>query len=466
MGINNLGYRKWELIPKIGSHQWTTITSFGVRVAWRSSWLRRIFLLAWLPILVMGVALFVLEQSIQDIDSDEFPMNLGRPVVSVIIMQRPEISNIVMITSIKKQFDNVATQLTQGVLGSLGMDLREDTDTPEGAGLRQQGDIFGGNISFDVEDLKFVADMSPEMLNMMFGQTTDRMMGGIGGRRRGQPGQGPTALFKQSKHKLLRSQEVARDLLEYDLDGSGVIEFRELVDYLRPTLWAQILFTFFIIPQAFSVVIVIGMVAPKLISRDMKNRAFLLYYSRPIKPWQYLLGKCGIVWVFLAGLTTLPALILYCMGVALSPSMSVLLVTWDLPLRIILASVVLCVPTTLFALTLSSLTRESIYASFGWFAVWIMGSIAYGIMTVVEGVVRMNNNVDPDQPNFVGFVESGLDGNWSWLSPLQTLENLQSWVFGMDQETGSIGLAFGLVSLVCVICLIILRRRIVAPIRV
>jgi len=466
MGINNLGYRKWELIPKIGSHQWTTITSFGVRVAWRSNWLRRIFLLAWLPILVMGAALFILEQSIQDVDSDEFPMNLGRPVVSVIIMQRPEISNIVMITSIKKQFDNVATQLTQGVLGSLGMDAREDTDTSEGDGLRQQGDIFGGNISFDVEDLKFVANMSPEMLNMMFGQTTDRMMGGIGGRRRGQPGQGPPALFKQSKHKLQRSQEVARDLLEYDIDGSGVIEFRELVDYLRPTLWAQILFTFFIIPQAFSVVVVIGMVAPKLISRDMKNRAFLLYYSRPIKPWQYLLGKCAIVWVFLTGLTTLPALMLYCMGVALSPSMSVLVVTWDLPLRIILASVILCVPTTLFALTLSSLTRESIFASFGWFAVWIMGSIAYGIMTVVEGVVRMNNNVDPDQPNFVGFVESGLDGNWSWLSPLQTLENLQSWVFGMDQETGSIGLAFALVSLVCVICLIILRRRIVAPIRV
>jgi len=288
------------------------------------------------------------------------------------------------------------------------------------------------------------------------------MMGGIGGSRRRQAAQGPLALFKQSKHKLLRSQEVARELLEYDEDDSGVIEFDELVTYMRPTLWAQILFTFFIIPQAFSVVIVIGMVAPKLISRDMKNRAFLLYYSRPIKPWQYLLGKCGIVWVFLAGLTTLPALILYCMGVALSPNMDVLLVTWDLPLRIILASVVLCVPTTLFALTLSSLTRESIFASFGWFAIWIMGSIAYGIMTVVEGIVRTSN----DQATGREFVESFLDGNWSWLSPLQTLENLQSWVFGMDQETGSISLAFALVSLVCVICLIILRRRIVAPIRV
>jgi ABC-2 type transport system permease protein len=369
-----------------------------------------------------------------------------------------------MITSIKKQFDNIASQLTEGVLGSMGMDVREDTDMPQDGDMRQQGGIFGGEISFDIEDLRFVADMSPEMIDMMFSQTTDRMMGGIGGRRRGQSGQGLPVLFKQSKHKLLRSQEVARDLLEYDLDSSGVIEFRELVDYLRPTLWAQILFTFFIIPQAFSVVIVIGMVAPKLISRDMKNRAFLLYYSRPIKPWQYLLGKCSIVWVFLAGLTTLPALMLYCMGVALSPSMSVLLVTWDLPIRIILASVVVCVPTTLFALTLSSLTRESIFASFGWFAVWIMGSIAYGIMTVVEGVVR--NNEGLGQPNVVGFVESGLDGNWSWLSPLQTLENLQSWVFGMDQETGSIGLSFALVSLVCIICLIILRRRIVAPIRV
>ena len=463
MGINNLGYRKWDLVPKIGSHQWTTITSFGVRVAWRSNWLRRIFLLAWLPILVMGAGLFILEQSIQDVDSNEFPMNLGRPVVSVIIMQRPEISNIVMITSIKKQFDNVATQLTQGVLGSLGMDVSEDADALEGDDLRQQGGIFDGEISFDVEDLKFVADMSPEMLNIMFGQTTDHMMGRIGGGRRGQ---GMSALFKQSKHKLQRSQEVARDLLEYDIDGSGVIEFRELVDYLRPTLWAQILFTFFIIPQAFSVVVVIGMVAPKLISRDMKNRAFLLYYSRPIKPSQYLLGKCAIVWVFLIGLTTLPALMLYCMGVALSPSMSVLLVTWDLPLRIIVASVVLCVPTTLFALTLSSLTRESIFASFVWFAVWIMGSIAYGIMTFVEGVVRMNNNVDQSLNFEASLFRSRLDGNWSWLSPLQTLENLQSWVFGMDQETGSIGLAFALVSVVCVICLLILRRRIVAPIRV
>ena len=87
-------------------------------------------------------------------------------------------------------------------------------------------------------------------------------------------------------------------------------------------------------------------------------------------------------------------------------------------------------------------------------------------MTVVEGVVRMNSSTNPDEPRFVGFVESGLAGNWAWLSPMQTLENMQSWVFGMDQETGNLGMAFLVVGLVCLLCLAILRYRVVSPIRV
>ena len=462
MSINDLGYRDWDLIPNTSRHQWTTITLFGVRVAWRSRWLKRIFLMAWLPIFVMGLALFVLEQSIQDVDSNDFPMSIGKPLVTGIIFQRPEISNIIMISAIKKQFDNAASKFTQGILGAMGVESAQEESEQSNMG---QGAFGGGDISFDVEDLQFIADLSPKQLQMMLPQTRSRMMGqftDFDNRNRTER----VSIFRQSESKLIRSQNVARELIEYDRDESGVIEMRELVEYLRPTLWAQILFTFFTLPQAFSIFIVIGMVAPKLISRDMKNRAFLLYYSRPIKPWQYLLGKCSIVWVFLAGLTTLPALLLYLMGVALSPSISVVLVTWDLPIRILMASVVLCVPTTLFALMLSSLTRESIFASFGWFAIWIMGSVAYNIMTAVEGFVRMNNNTNPDEPGFVGFVESGLAGNWSWLSPMQTLENMQSWVFGMDQEIGNLGIAFVVVGLVCVVCLIILRIRIVSPIRV
>ena len=57
-------------------------------------------------------------------------------------------------------------------------------------------------------------------------------------------------------------------------------------------------------------------------------------------------------------------------------------------------------------------------------------------------------------------------GNWSWLSPMKTLENLQSSVFGIDREVGNIDVSFLVVGIVCIACLAILRRRITSPIRV
>ena len=83
MAINDLGYREWDLAPTRNRQQWRTIAGFGIRVAWRSTWLKRIFIMAWIPIFIMGAGLFVIEQSIQDIDSDEFPQNVGRFFVAV-----------------------------------------------------------------------------------------------------------------------------------------------------------------------------------------------------------------------------------------------------------------------------------------------------------------------------------------------------------------------------------------------
>ena len=457
MAINDLGYRKWDLSPTRNRHQWKTIAGFGIQVAWRSRWLRRIFIMAWVPIFLMGAGLFVIEQSIQDIDSEELPQVVGRFFVTAIVYQRPEVSNLMTMTQWSKQ-SKALTGFLQGLING-------EEETPRNPPPRQ---IMQRGMEFEIKDLEFVANMSDEELRLAYEFMNNNMMerfrSSMQSRRRGPP----PPLFKQSFSSFKNARSVAIDLLEFDKDGNEVIDFRELVDYQRPTLWSEVLFLFFRLPQAFTVVIVIGMIAPKLISRDMKNRAFLLYYSRPISPWQYVLGKCAIVWAFLAGLTTLPALMLYLLGLSLSPDISVFFVTWQLPFKILLASVILCVPTTLFALTLSSLTRESRLASFGWFAVWIMGSIAYTIMTIVEGIIRLQeqqNAVSNDQ-QAMAFVEAGLAGRWAWLSPMQTLENMQSWVFGIDKQIGSLNVSFLMVSLICVGCLIILRRRVDAPIRV
>jgi hypothetical protein len=96
-----------------------------------------------------------------------------------------------------------------------------------------------------------------------------------------------------------------------------------------------------------------------------------------------------------------------------------------------------------------------------------MGSIAYTIMTAVEAIIRLQEqqNTIPSEQAMV-FVEAGLAGRWAWLSPMQTLENMQSWVFGIEKQIGSLNISFLMVGLICLGCLFILRRRVDAPIRV
>ncbi|MEE2675348.1 MAG: ABC transporter permease subunit [Planctomycetota bacterium] len=464
MGINNLGYRQWRLKPKNNGGQWRTIASFGIRVAWRSKWLQRIFIAAWIPVFVMGFILFIVEQSIQDIDSNDFPENIGRFAVSGFVYQRPEIRNLMELTQISKLANGVNDLFSN----FLERDKEEAGNVPSIKGARQ---FMRSGIDFKIKDLQFISNMSEQQLQAALtfinNKNLNTLRRSIQLDRRGPP----VPSYKLSMEKITYSQTVAKELIDYDLNNSEVIEFAELVDYLRPTLWSEVLFLFLGLPQAFSVIILIGMIAPKLISRDMKNRSFLLYYSRPIAPSQYLLGKCAIVWAFLAGLTTMPALLLYIVGISLSPDISVLYVTWTLPIKIIVASMILCIPTTLFALMLSSLTRESRLASFGWFSIWILGQLGYELLTWMETEFRVTMNAN-DSVNTLASSKSLFEaearqaGNWSWLSPMKTLENLQSSVFGIDREVGNIDVSFLVVGIVCIACLAILRRRITSPIRV
>ena len=75
----------------------------------------------------------------------------------------------------------------------------------------------------------------------------------------------------------------------------------------RREVWAFMLLTLFRYPQGFLMVLVVALVAPPLISRDMQSRAFLLYFSRPLGRIDYVLGKAIVVWTYLALITTVPA---------------------------------------------------------------------------------------------------------------------------------------------------------------
>lgn len=220
----------------------------------------------------------------------------------------------------------------------------------------------------------------------------------------------------------------------------------------RHMAWAWLLMTFFRYPQGFLMLLVVGLIAPPLIARDVGSRAFLLYFSRPIIRAEYILGKLAIVWGYVFMITTAPALTLYLIGVGLSPRMAVVAYTWDLPLRVLASSAVLMIPTAAMALAFSSLTTKTWQAGFAWFAVWVFGLVAY---------LTLHANLGP-----------ALDDRWSLLSLYHTLGEVQTSIFGLsqglDRQTRHAGLAPAAWMLggVTVVSLTVLFRRVSSPMRI
>lgn len=209
---------------------------------------------------------------------------------------------------------------------------------------------------------------------------------------------------------------------------------------VRHQVWASLLLVFFRYPQGVLMLIVVGIVAPRLISYDLRNRGYLLYFSRPIQPAGYIFGKSLIICSFLALITTLPALSLYVVGLSLSPDMNVFWETWDLPFRILLASLVLMIPVASAALACSAITVETRYAAFSWFALWVVGWVSYSVLRMGETVSRTNPARFRRRRDFEENVlaEVVQQSDWELLSPFHVLGRVQQFVFGLYPEEASI----------------------------
>ncbi len=218
---------------------------------------------------------------------------------------------------------------------------------------------------------------------------------------------------------------------------------------IRNTTWNWLLSTFLRYPQGLMTLLIIGLIVPPLISRDVRSRAFLLYYSRPITRLEYLFGKLAIPGMVLVLITLVPAMALYCFGVMLSPDMSVVFDTWDIPFRIVIATAVGVVPTCLIALLFSSLTQESRYAGFAWFTVWGLGAVVWWLIYF---------------PNSQGG-EIAFDSNWSLISIYSTIGRVQAWVFGLESDMSRVLPSLVVLTIITVLSLAWLNRRISAPVR-
>ena len=226
----------------------------------------------------------------------------------------------------------------------------------------------------------------------------------------------------------------------------------------RNRIWGWLLMCFFRYSQAILILMLVGFVAPPLVSQDLRSRAYLLYFSRPIGKLEYIFGKLAVPGAYIMFVSTFPALILYVFAIMMSPSANVFWTTWDIPLRILVSTVVLILPTASLALMLSSLTDESRYASFSWFATWVLGHGAWLAILIGEAV-RLRA-----QPGDPLVTESSMVKNWSSLSIYNNLGDVQSWVFGF-RSFSEVWPAFTVLLVITVLSLLVLYRRVAAPLR-
>jgi hypothetical protein len=296
----------------------------------------------------------------------------------------------------------------------------------------------------------------------------------------------------------------------------------------RRAVWSRLMLAFMRSPQAILLAIVVGLVAPALVSRDLRAKAWLIYFTRPVGKFEYVTGKLLILGLLVASITMLPALALWVAGVAVSPSIWVAVTTWDLPVRIIVASLALAIPTVFMALAYSSLTAESRIASFAWFATWAACWIAHASLTTADIMQRAQaenlagekaqstdpsnafdggfsvedaprrsrrSNVHPRGPGgeigetLADLIEgrgprrgrplavrqfgwlskaTGLDDTidrWAWISPYHSLGVIQAWVFGIERRSQAIFPPLISLGLVSIVSALVLWWRVDAPAR-
>jgi hypothetical protein len=123
---------------------------------------------------------------------------------------------------------------------------------------------------------------------------------------------------------------------------------------------------------------------------------------------------------------------------------------------VIASSIVVIVPTVTFSLCLSALMGESRFATFCWFAPWVLGGAAFLAMTaMMEATV-----IRPDDNPLL------LRSSWTILSPYHALGEVESWIFGMRKNFDDVAPEAMALSIVTLVSMGILLRKVSSPMRV
>jgi ABC-2 type transport system permease protein len=152
---------------------------------------------------------------------------------------------------------------------------------------------------------------------------------------------------------------------------------------IRVEVWT-IAYSYFMNVELFLSMVLILLVGPNLISQDLRFNALPLYFSRPLRRFDYFLGKLGVIGVFLGLVTVAPAVIAYILGILFSLDFTILGDTLPILLGAIFYGLLIVISAGTLILALSSLARNSRYIAILWAAIWFLTYTVSGILIEIE----------------------------------------------------------------------------------
>ncbi len=146
----------------------------------------------------------------------------------------------------------------------------------------------------------------------------------------------------------------------------------------------RLAYGYFFHVELFFAMILILIVGPGLISRDLRVNALPLYFSRPLRRIDYFLGKLGVVITFLGMVLIVPAVIAYIFGLLFSVDLTVVRDTFGLLIGAVAYGLLISVSAGMLILALSALGRNSRYVALLWLGLWFVSSVVSSVLTSVH----------------------------------------------------------------------------------
>ncbi len=130
----------------------------------------------------------------------------------------------------------------------------------------------------------------------------------------------------------------------------------------------------------FLLVMILVFAGAGLIADDLKHNALQLYFARPLRKKDYILGKMAVIFFFVLILTLVPGLLLFVFKLIFAGSFKFLAAYPWLPLSIIGYSVVLTLFFAFYTLLLSASSKNSRYVMILIFMIYIFSDVLHGVL--------------------------------------------------------------------------------------